>query len=87
MDPNSPSYGTKDGSCGYGTLPKDAYPYFATAAFSPSNRFYQQGPLNACGQCFRLTVSCTGKAALDQRQLWGGSSGAAAIFWALHLWP
>lgn len=54
MDPSSPSYGTSVGSCGYGTVPKDAFPYFSTAAFGPDNQFYKAGPLNACGQCFQL---------------------------------
>ncbi|GAB4813674.1 hypothetical protein N2152v2_000720 [Parachlorella kessleri] len=57
MDPNSPSYGTKEGSCGYGLIQKDIYPYFATAALSLSNKFSIAGPLKACGQCFE--IQCT----------------------------
>eukprot|EP00887_Chlorella_sp_A99_P003760 scaffold7.g3760.t1 len=54
MDPNSLSFGTKDGACGYGTIPKDAYPYFAVAALSKDNQFYKAGPLNGCGECFEI---------------------------------
>ena len=32
MDPASPSYGTKEGSCGYGTIPTNSYPWFRAGA-------------------------------------------------------
>ncbi|KFM23596.1 Expansin-A11 [Auxenochlorella protothecoides] len=54
MDPSSPSFGTSEGACGYGSISKDAYPYFSVAAFSPSNHYYQSDALKACGQCFQI---------------------------------
>ena len=54
MDPSSPSFGTKDGSCGYGAISKDRFPYFSTAALAPSNRFYTADALHGCGQCFQV---------------------------------
>ncbi len=54
MDPSSPSFGTQEGSCGYGTLGKDRFPYFSTAALAPSNRFYTADALHGCGQCFQV---------------------------------
>lgn len=50
----SPSFGTKEGSCGYGAIPKDKYPYFSTAALAPSNKFYTADELQGCGQCFQI---------------------------------
>lgn len=29
------------GSCGFGLLQKNLYPYWTAAAFSPANKFYQ----------------------------------------------
>ncbi|KAL0021906.1 hypothetical protein WJX79_002021 [Trebouxia sp. C0005] len=54
MDPYTPSYGTSDGSCGYGVMDKTQYPYWSVAALSPSNPFYIAGPIAACGQCFEI---------------------------------
>ncbi|GAB4819909.1 hypothetical protein N2152v2_006955 [Parachlorella kessleri] len=54
MDPNDPSFGSKEGACGYGVIPKDKYPYFSVAALSPNNSFYKNGPLNGCGECFQI---------------------------------
>ncbi|EFN54108.1 hypothetical protein CHLNCDRAFT_136257 [Chlorella variabilis] len=54
MDPSSPSFGTKEGSCGYGVIPKEQYPYFSTAALAPSNKFYKADELHGCGQCFQI---------------------------------
>ncbi|GAB4819913.1 hypothetical protein N2152v2_006959 [Parachlorella kessleri] len=62
MQASNPSFGTKDvsyeGACGYGSIPKDQYPYFSVAALSPSNSFAQAGPLKGCGQCFQ--IQCEG---------------------------
>jgi Lytic transglycolase/Expansin C-terminal domain len=55
MDPYSPSYGTSEGACGYGAISKDNWPYFSTAALSPSNEFFKSGPLQGCGQCYEIT--------------------------------
>ena len=52
------------GACGYGSIPKDQYPYFSVAALSPSNQFYKAGPLNGCGECFQ--VQCTGPSACNK---------------------
>ncbi|DBA74271.1 hypothetical protein WJX77_004676 [Trebouxia sp. C0004] len=54
MDPGSPSYGTSDGSCGYGDLSKTAYPFWSVAALSTQNQFYLAGPANGCGECFEI---------------------------------
>lgn len=54
MDPSSPSFGTKDGSCGYGAISREHFPYFSTAALAPSNRFYAADTLHGCGQCFQV---------------------------------
>ncbi|KAL3148841.1 expansin-like protein [Trebouxia sp. C0010 RCD-2024] len=53
-DPYSPSFGTSEGSCGYGELDKSKYPYWSVAALSPSNPFYVAGPTGGCGQCFEV---------------------------------
>ncbi|KDD76131.1 hypothetical protein H632_c342p0 [Helicosporidium sp. ATCC 50920] len=49
--------GTSVGACGYGQIPKNSYPYFKVAALSPQNKYYQAGPVDACGQCFE--IQCT----------------------------
>ncbi|KAK9819790.1 hypothetical protein WJX72_002423 [[Myrmecia] bisecta] len=54
VDPYSPSFGTKEGSCGYGMLDKSQFPYWSVAALPPNNRFFTAGPLNGCGQCFQI---------------------------------
>ncbi|KAL0054873.1 hypothetical protein WJX82_003597 [Trebouxia sp. C0006] len=54
MDPGSPSYGTSDGSCGYGDLSKTAYPFWSVAALSTQNQFYLAGPADGCGECFEI---------------------------------
>ncbi|KAI7842109.1 hypothetical protein COHA_004303 [Chlorella ohadii] len=63
MNPSSASFGTKDGACGFGSIPKDKYPYFSTAALAPSNQFYKSDELHGCGQCFQ--VQCA-----DDRSRW-----------------
>eukprot|EP00884_Botryococcus_braunii_P014402 jgi/Botrbrau1/22963/Bobra.0030s0035.1 len=54
MDPYSPSFGTKDGSCGYGYMDRGSYPYWSVGAFSPANRFSQSIPSKACGTCYEI---------------------------------
>lgn len=54
MNPSSESYGTKEGSCGYGRLSKDAYPFWQVAAFSTSNKFFKSIPGSACGTCWEI---------------------------------
>ncbi|CAL5220563.1 g2600 [Coccomyxa viridis] len=54
MNPYDPSFGTKDGACGYGTISKDSYPYWSVAALSLSNSFSVAGPAKACGECFEI---------------------------------
>lgn len=54
MDPNSPSYGTKEGSCGYGKLDKGTYPFWQVAAFATSNKFFKSIPGSACGTCWEI---------------------------------
>ena len=49
------------------------YPYFSTAAFAPSNPFYQADDLNACGQCFQVGGwDVPGWAGWWVREGWGG---------------
>lgn len=69
MDPNNPSFGTKEGSCGYGPIPKNSYPYFSTAALAPSNPYYKADPLHGCGQCFQILCADSRTGALQK--LWG----------------
>eukprot|EP00884_Botryococcus_braunii_P022964 jgi/Botrbrau1/9351/Bobra.354_2s0009.1 len=54
MDPYSPSFGTKEGSCGYGVLDKEQYPFWSVAALAHSSPFYMAGPVQGCGQCFQI---------------------------------
>ena len=42
------------GSCGYGILSKNSYPFWSVAALSLSNQFSVAGPAKACGQCFEI---------------------------------
>jgi hypothetical protein len=35
------------------------YPYFSTAALSPSNKFYLADPMGGCGQCFQIQCADT----------------------------
>lgn len=48
------------GSCGYGSLNKQAYPFWSVAALSTSNRFYKAGPANGCGECFEIQCQNSG---------------------------
>lgn len=54
MNPYDPSFGTKDGACGYGVLKKESYPFWSVAALSLSNSFSVAGPAKACGECFEI---------------------------------
>lgn len=51
---NNPSYGTKEGSCGYGNLSKDQYPFWQVGAFATSNRYFKSIPGSACGTCWEI---------------------------------
>jgi len=42
------------GSCGYGLLNQDQWPYWTVGALSTSNSFFEAGPLQGCGECFEL---------------------------------
>lgn len=56
MDPNSPSYGTAVGSCGYGYLDRNQWPYWSVGALATSNTFYESLPIKGCGIC--LEIQC-----------------------------
>jgi len=60
MDPSSPSFGTLDGSCGYGLLSTTVYPYWSVGALSTSNSFSLAGPSTGCGQCFEIQCMNSG---------------------------
>ena len=51
---SNPSYGTKEGSCGYGSLSKDQYPFWQVGAFATSNKFFKSIPGSACGTCWEI---------------------------------
>lgn len=53
MNPQTPSFGTLEGSCGYGRLDPNEWPYWKVAGISvhlPQHR----GPLEGCGSCLEL---------------------------------
>lgn len=50
--PYSPSYGTLDGSCGYGLLQQNQYPFWAVAGLATANHYYSNEPLHV-----RLTMT------------------------------
>ncbi|KAK9819970.1 hypothetical protein WJX72_004607 [[Myrmecia] bisecta] len=54
LDPYAPSFGTSDGSCGYGLLDKTVWPYWSVGALSRNNSFYKNGPIRGCGYCFEI---------------------------------
>ena len=37
------------GSCGYGMLDKEKWPFWSVGALATSNMFYEQGPVHGCG--------------------------------------
>ena len=45
MNPNQPSLGTLDGSCGYGPLPQNIWPFWSVGAVATSSAFFQNGPM------------------------------------------
>ena len=45
MNPNQPSFGTLDGSCGYGLLPQNTWPFWSVGALATSSAFFQNGPM------------------------------------------
>ena len=49
MQPYDASFGTLDGSCGYGLMDKTAYPYWSVVGISTSSRFYTGLPGQGCG--------------------------------------
>ena len=51
---SNPSYGTKEGSCGYGALSKDQYPFWQVGAFATSNKYFKSIPGSACGTCWEI---------------------------------
>lgn len=51
---SNPSYGTKEGSCGYGNLSKDQYPFWQVGAFATSNKYFKSIPGSACGTCWEI---------------------------------
>jgi len=53
MNPQTPSFGTLEGSCGYGRLDPDEWPHWKVAGISvrlPQHR----GPVEGCGSCLEL---------------------------------
>lgn len=53
MNPQTPSFGTLEGSCGYGRLDPNEWPYWKVAGISvrlPQHR----GPVEGCGSCLEL---------------------------------
>ncbi|CAG9462753.1 unnamed protein product [Pedinophyceae sp. YPF-701] len=54
MDPDSPSYGTSIGSCGYQRLSRDQWPYWRVGALATSNYFFNNLAVKGCGACFEV---------------------------------
>ena len=57
MKPDQPSYGVKEGACGYGLLSKTAWPYWnavALRADSPLLTTATRGS-HGCGMCLQIT--------------------------------
>ena len=42
------------GSCGYGLLPRDRWPYWSVAALSKGNPFFKNSTVEGCGMCFQI---------------------------------
>ncbi|KAL3135114.1 expansin-like protein [Trebouxia sp. C0010 RCD-2024] len=54
MNPNSPSYGLKEGSCGYGDLSnRGVYPYYRAVGI-PSGKGISKLPTGGCGTCLEF---------------------------------
>ena len=45
MNPNQPSFGTLDGSCGYRLLPQNTWPFWSVGALATSSVFFKNGPM------------------------------------------
>lgn len=71
LSPYSPSYGTSVGSCGFGYLARNQYPFWAVGALSTSNHYFQNEPEQACGECFE--VPCMDATVIDRM----GATGVA----------
>jgi hypothetical protein len=54
LSPYQPSYGTSVGSCGFGLLARNQYPFWAVGALSTSNHYFLNEPQQACGECFEV---------------------------------
>lgn len=54
MNPNNPSFGTLEGSCGYGLLSKNTWPFWSVGALATGNSFFKSDPMSGCGECFEV---------------------------------
>lgn len=61
MSPDQPSYGVKEGACGYGLLDKSTWPYWNAVALRPDSPLLTAAtrPSYGCGMC--LQISCVDK--------------------------
>lgn len=55
MNPDSPSYGTADGSCGFGYIKKSDWPYWSVGALATSNMNFKSLATEGCGACFEAS--------------------------------
>ena len=55
--PNVASFGLLSGSCGYGLLQQNQWPYWQATAISAGNIVYSSGNPKGCGACIQAT--CT----------------------------
>ncbi len=44
------------GSCGFGLLQQNQYPFWRAGALSTSNHFFLNEPQQACGECFEVLL-------------------------------
>lgn len=51
---SNPSLCLPQGSCGFGVLQKDDWPYWTVGALATSNKFFNDGPVEGCGTCFEV---------------------------------
>ena len=59
--PYVPSFGLLDGSCGYGELQQDQWPYWQAVAIGPSNSLFTGGNLKGCGACIQAECLTVGR--------------------------
>ena len=61
QDPNTPMYGLVNGACGYGAIPKNAWPNWQVAGLGFGNPISQANVPQqwGCGACIQAV--CTGK--------------------------